>query len=87
MSDHADRADPTIAAVVTAALQAIRRSPGLLPDRHCHFCESEIAPELLFCDIDCRDDFEREQAAIKRAGDHELGYIQRRMAILAGAIN
>ncbi|MGB6053732.1 MAG: hypothetical protein WBG17_00685 [Burkholderiaceae bacterium] len=68
MSDHADNADKVIAATVDAALRTIRRAPGLVADGHCHFCESEIGHPLLFCDVDCRDDYQREQAAIRRAG-------------------
>ena len=68
MSDIADRADWRIAHEMTTALAQVRRIPLLQADHHCHFCQEPIASALLFCDVDCRDDYEREQAALRRAG-------------------
>ena len=33
----------------------------LIPTGRCYFCEGDIPAGRLFCDGDCRDDFEREQ--------------------------
>lgn len=45
-----------------------KKTHGLLPIGSCHFCDSVIQPMLLFCDGDCRDDWEREQQARIRNG-------------------
>jgi len=68
MSDHADIADSRIFATVSAGLAAVRRRPVLLPDCHCHFCDETLQPEILFCNDDCRDDYEKEEAARARNG-------------------
>ena len=68
MSDHADNADSRIYRTIDAGLAAARRVPELQPDCRCHFCDEVVAAERLFCDVDCRDDYQREQAALKRAG-------------------
>ena len=68
MSDHADIADEKIYRAIAVGLDASRRSPELAPDCRCHFCEEAVPVGSLFCDVDCRDDFEREQAALRRAG-------------------
>lgn len=33
----------------------------LIPTCRCYFCEGDISAGRLFCDGDCRDDFERER--------------------------
>jgi len=68
MSDHADIADKRIFAIISAGLAAVRRRPVLLPDCRCHFCDEMLQPEMLFCNDDCRDDYDKEQAARRRAG-------------------
>jgi hypothetical protein len=34
----------------------------------CNYCDEPIAPALKFCDAQCRDDWQRERDARKRAG-------------------
>jgi hypothetical protein len=68
MSDHADIADAKIFAVAARGLAAIRRRPVLDADCHCHFCDEAVAPEALFCDVDCRDDYDKEQDGLRRSG-------------------
>ncbi|RAN44249.1 hypothetical protein RB25_20560 [Herbaspirillum rubrisubalbicans] len=68
MSDYADNADSRIYRTIAAGLAAARCARPLLADFHCHFCDEPIEIELLFCDSDCRDDFERHTAAARRAG-------------------
>jgi len=37
-------------------------------DCRCHFCDETLQPEILFCNDDCRDDYEKEEAARARNG-------------------
>ena len=68
MSDIADRADWRIAHAITTAVAHVRCLPSLQAVHHCHFCEAPLASALLFCNVDCRDDYQKEQAALRRAG-------------------
>jgi len=68
MSDHADNADSRIYRTIDAGLAAARRAPALQPDSRCHFCDEIVATELLFCNRDCRDDFELQIRARKILG-------------------
>jgi hypothetical protein len=68
MSDVADRADWRIAQDIKAAMAHARRIPQLEADGHCHYCEEPVAHGVLFCNTDCRDDYQKEQEALRRAG-------------------
>lgn len=68
MSDYADNADSRIYRTIAAGLSAARRAPALQPDCRCHFCDELVVADLVFCSIDCRDDYQQEQSALKRAG-------------------
>lgn len=68
MSDFADRADSIIDAAVVRGLADVRARSPLSPKGACHFCDQDLAGAARFCDADCRDDFEKEQAARRRAG-------------------
>ena len=68
MSDHVDNTDKIIFAEVARGLAAVRSRPGLVAHGCCHYCDEVLAPVLLFCNADCRDDYEKEQAAKGRAG-------------------
>lgn len=68
MSDHADNADKKIYGAIAAGLAAARRAPMLQPDCRCHFCDDSIAATLLFCNSECRDDFELQARARRIAG-------------------
>lgn len=59
--DDADRADHTAEQTLQAALD-VRRADGPVPCGACHFCGETVARGVRFCDIDCRDDWERRQA-------------------------
>lgn len=72
MSDHADNADSRIYRAIAAGLAAARRAPALQPDCRCHFCDEPVAVELLFCDIHCRDDYQKMDSARRRAGRRQL---------------
>ena len=44
------------------ALRLTVRRPVLPPTGHCHNCDDDLqAGRLLFCDPDCRDDWEKRQ--------------------------
>lgn len=68
MSDHADNADSRIYRTIAAGLAVARRTPTLKPGGRCHFCDEAVANELLFCNRECRDDFERHMTARKILG-------------------
>ncbi|WP_044527942.1 hypothetical protein [Herbaspirillum sp. B65] len=68
MSDYADHADNKIYRTIAAGLAAARRAPELQADCRCHFCDEPVAGELLFCDVDCRDDYQKMESAHRRAG-------------------
>jgi predicted nucleic acid-binding Zn ribbon protein len=68
MSDHADQSDIRIAEAISEGLARVRRSTRLHSDGRCHFCDEPVPHAQLFCDVDCREDFEKEQAARLRAG-------------------
>lgn len=44
------------------------RLPQLPQNGRCHNCGEQIAAGLLFCDADCRDDYQKAADARKRAG-------------------
>lgn len=69
MSDHADNADSRIYRTIAAGLAAARRAPALQPDCRCHFCDEVVEVGRLFCDQDCRDDYEKRRASLRRTGD------------------
>ncbi|MGX9785915.1 hypothetical protein [Janthinobacterium lividum] len=71
MSDHVDNTDKIIFAEVTRGLAAVRSRPALVAHGCCYFCDEALAPAMLFCGVDCRDDYEKEQAAKARAGRPE----------------
>jgi len=68
MSDIADLAQWRIEQDLCNTLAHVKKSPALEADGFCYFCDETIQHELLFCNVDCRDDFEKEQQARQRAG-------------------
>jgi hypothetical protein len=68
MSGHVDNTDKIIFAEVARGLAAVRSRRALVAHGCCHYCDEALAPVLLFCDVDCRDDYDKEQAANARAG-------------------
>ena len=68
MSDVADRAEWRIAKDIENAMANARKMPQLVADGHCHYCDEDVAHGLLFCNTDCRDDYQNEQKAKRRAG-------------------
>lgn len=63
MSDNADLAQEyeevaLIVARINHNYSALQRLPRT---GFCHYCKEPIEKEKLFCDADCRDDYEWEQ--------------------------
>ena len=60
MSDIVDLAQPAEAMHLQRALAAARaQHPPLIPCHRCHNCEASLPVGTLFCDTDCRDDYQR----------------------------
>ena len=68
MSDIIDLANDTAELNLSAAIEACRRAPALPARGSCWFCDETLGAGQKFCDSDCASDYEREQAAIRRAG-------------------
>jgi hypothetical protein len=66
--DDLDRAQQREEQDRERSLAAARSAPLLPATGHCHWCDASVSGEAHFCGRDCADDFEREQAAIKRNG-------------------
>lgn len=69
MPDVCDLSDGTNDLMIECARSQLRSTPKL-PDSHgaCLNCEVSVDPTLHFCCVECRDDFERIQAAKRRNG-------------------
>lgn len=50
------------------ALQMARQGEVLAAVGVCHWCDESVAPGHRFCDVDCRDLFDRHLAAEIRGG-------------------
>lgn len=63
MADDSDLATEREEIARNAALLAVREralaKPALLPIGYCHNCDATISEQLLFCDCDCRDDWQK----------------------------
>lgn len=68
MTDDADRTDGKIEASIAEGVRLARSGPTLAWSGACHYCESDVAEPLRFCDADCRDDFERVERARRIRG-------------------
>ncbi|MFC5475759.1 hypothetical protein [Paraherbaspirillum soli] len=68
MSDIADRSDQIIGIEVATSLAMVRKAQDIAPDGHCCFCDEPLPHPARFCNVDCRDDYDRELAALRRAG-------------------
>ncbi|MEB0138012.1 MULTISPECIES: hypothetical protein [unclassified Undibacterium] len=68
MSDHADVSDKNIENFIASAIANACRQVHVQSDGYCLFCDEPVAFGLLFCNKECRDDFEKEQRTLKIAG-------------------
>jgi hypothetical protein len=66
MSDNVDRASKIEEKQRQQAL--LMRKPELKAVGFCHLCGDWVEPGRIFCSVDCRDDWDREQAAKQRNG-------------------
>ena len=67
MSDIADLANDAAELSLALHLVAARDKYAQLPKTgSCHFCMAAVAG--LFCDTDCRDDYQRERNQLQRLG-------------------
>ena len=65
--DDADRADQEAESNLAECLYRAR-APALRPKGRCHFCDEPVDGNKLFCEKACAEDFEIEEAALKRIG-------------------
>ncbi|MBI3727106.1 MAG: DUF2116 family Zn-ribbon domain-containing protein [Burkholderiales bacterium] len=68
MSDIADMSDKNVETFIASAIANACNKPLMKSTGHCRFCEEAVPPDLLFCNRDCRDDFEKFQSAGIRNG-------------------
>nr|WP_315481443.1 hypothetical protein [uncultured Undibacterium sp.] len=68
MSDIVDKADLVVSMFTEAAVKLARKDQFINNDGHCLFCDELVMSEMRFCNIDCRDDFEKELAVLKISG-------------------
>ncbi len=68
MSDDADIASEHIELSRLAAIEACRHRPTILAKGSCWFCDEPLMRGQKFCDRDCAEDYEVEQAALMRNG-------------------
>jgi hypothetical protein len=60
MSHIVDLAQSAEALHLQRALAAVRTShPPLISCHRCHNCDASLPAGVLFCDTDCRDDYQR----------------------------
>lgn len=64
MSDKADDADALVELQLRAAMTCRQRQVMRQFTGCCYWCREPVESPRIFCDADCRDDFERD-AAIK----------------------
>ena len=70
MADLADQADVLIYNNIERQLNKPRRT--LIPVGFCHNCNEKLSSRqsgLLFCDIDCRDDYQSRE---KKSTNHRI---------------
>jgi hypothetical protein len=66
MADIADLAQEDMERDAPYVLEAGKKPAGPKPNGTCHNCGEPIAPDTIFCDLDCREDYERRQRALMR---------------------
>jgi hypothetical protein len=70
LSDAGDRAQQATEDLTSFTISNIRSNVGrtLLHSGYCYYCDEKVRSPHLFCDLDCRDDWEREQKLKALAG-------------------
>lgn len=69
--DEADRASLEEERALREATYRASRTPHLKPTGVCHWCDEPVEENRIFCDRDCREDWERAEAARERNGRQE----------------
>lgn len=68
MSDDADKSDQRIEEAVADGIAAARRATVLPPIGECYYCQEPVDAVKRFCNKECAEDYELEQAQLKRMG-------------------
>lgn len=68
MADLFDQASDLEQLTIDIALQNHQAAPRLKPKGLCYYCSDPVPPTVLFCDADCCQWYDAEQAAKKRNG-------------------
>lgn len=70
MADEADRADQEVEFLIQEQIRAAQTqcAPALKPKGKCHYCDEILLDTPLFCDKACHEDYQVEQAQLKRMG-------------------
>lgn len=67
MSDIVDLANDHVEREMGMRLRA-HRTISLVPAGQCHYCAEPVKQALLFCDLECRDEYDREAGIRRRQG-------------------
>ena len=61
MADEADRAQVVQEQALQLALGKQKTKPRVNSTGRCLWCNDVVGPEAMFCDVDCRDDYEKNR--------------------------
>lgn len=68
MADIIDDANATAELQLKVALRNVKNIKKLVAVGYCYNCNEGVGQGMTFCDPDCRDDYEADLAAKRRAG-------------------
>lgn len=71
MADPVDIAQDHIERQAPYLLAASKRPAGPAPTGRCHYCDETVADGMRFCDAECRDEYDKHQRAVARAGSRD----------------
>ena len=67
MADPADRASmdaDVLTSATIAGIRAVAGAPALRkPKGRCYWCDEKVGPGEIFCDADCKEDFDKAARA------------------------
>ena len=61
MNDIADQAEDRYENWLEGNIQKVRERPSLKPCGHCYNCNEPVSGQMIFCDVDCRDDYDKRK--------------------------
>lgn len=70
--DDADISEERMQRELDAGISRIRKAASLKPIGYCFFCNESVGNGRIFCDSGCREDYELEQAQLKRSGRTDI---------------